>query len=33
MLKSGRAYIDVGLVIFRILVRSGYGQKIIEVMS
>jgi hypothetical protein len=32
LLKSGRVYIDVGLVMLRILVRSDHGRKIIGVL-
>jgi len=31
LLKSGREYIDVGLVMLRILVRSNHGRKVIGV--
>jgi len=30
LLKSGRVYIDVGLVMLSILVRSGRGRNVIE---
>lgn len=33
LLKSGRVYIDVGLVMFRIFVRSDYGRNIIGVLG
>jgi len=32
LLKSGRVYIDIGLVMFRILVRS-YQRKIIGIIG